>query len=194
VGGSTLGRGETHRTHGGRPGSLVVGAIRPGFTLYELVTVMVVVAIVAVAVGGPTLAHLAAIRARAAAARIAGDMAFVQRYARSSRLRTWAVFDPNQNRYALYAENPTLPGKANRLRLTHPATQSADDVLLNTGPFAGVSITSVSFGGTDEIEFDSFGLPRDGNSSALSTDGVLTLSSGATLTVRPLTGLVEVSP
>ncbi len=182
------------RPHGGRLGFLVVGATRPGFTLYELVTVMVVVAIVAVAVGGPTLGHLAAIRARAAAARIAADMAFVQRYAMSSRLRTWADFDPSQNRYTLYAENPSLPGKANRLRLSHPATQTDDDVQLNTGLFAGVSFASVSFGGTDEIEFDSFGVPRDGNSSALSTDGVLTLSSGATLTVRPLTGLVEVSP
>ena len=44
---------------------------------------------------------------------------------------------------------------------------------------------------TDELEFDSFGMPYDGDGSRLTVSGVVTLSSGVAITVHPVSGYVE---
>lgn len=162
-----------------------------GFTIIELVTVMVVLAILAVAVGGPTLAHVSAMRSRIAATRIASDLSWIQRLAMNSRRRTWALFDVPNNRYTLYVESLTTPGKASRELLAHPLTGATGATQLGSGEFSGSSLASASFNASGEVEFDSLGMPRDSAAALLTANGTITLNNGVTLTVRPVTGLVE---
>lgn len=164
---------------------------RAGFTLIELVTVLAVLAILAAAVGGPVLGYVTTIRSRFAAARIAADITYLQRRSMNARLRTWAVFDVANNRYTLYEEDAANPGKANRVAVTHPVTQSSASVQLGSGEFGGASMTAASFNGSNELEFDSFGRPYDTSSAALTSDGAITLNNGVSLTVRRVSGLVE---
>jgi len=164
-----------------------------GFTLIELVTVIAILGIVSIAVGGPTLAFLDGIRSSSAAARLASDIRYVQRLALNCGQRTWVVFNAGADQYALYIEDPANPGKANRTALPHPLDQTTAPVQFGVGPFANVTINTVNINGTAELEFDSFGVPYDANGSALSAAAAINLSSGITLTVHPVSGAVEVS-
>ena len=165
---------------------------QPGaFTLIELVTVITILGIIAVAVGGPTLAYIDSMRAHAAASRLASDVRYVQRTALNSGLRTWVVFSTASNNYQLYIEDRDNPGEANRLAMTHPFDQTSNAVQFGSGAFTNVSITSVDVNLTSELEFDSFGMPYDGDGAALTGDAVVTLSSGVTITVHPVGGFVE---
>lgn len=161
------------------------------FTLIELVTVIAILAIIAVAVGGPTLVYLDSMRAHAAASRLSSDVRYVQRTALNSGLRTWMVFSTASNNYQLYIEDRDNPGEASRLAMMHPFDQTSNAVQFGAGAFTSVSITSVDVNSTSELEFDSFGVPYDGDGAALTGDAVITLSSGVTITVHPAGGFVE---
>lgn len=164
---------------------------RSGFTLIELVTVMAVLGVVAAAVGAPTLAYLNSIRSRAASARITTDIRLMQRTAMSSGLRTWVLFSTASNNYQLYVEDSVAPGKGRRQAFTHPFNQSSAAIQFGSGPFKNVSISAVNINSTSEIEFDSFGVPYDGNSAKLAANGTITLSNGVTVTIYPDSGFVE---
>ena len=90
---------------------------RAAFTLIELVTVMVILGIVAVAVAGPTLSLLDSMRSSAAAARMTADIRYTQRMALGSGLRTWVSFDATNERYSLFVEDPANLGKAGRVEI-----------------------------------------------------------------------------
>lgn len=163
----------------------------PAFTLVELVTVIVIMGIVAVGVGGPTLSYIDSIRSRTAAARSLADIRYIQRFAMSSRQRTWIAFDAAGDSYQLYAEDPANPGKAGRQPLVHPLDQSTNQVQFGSGPFANVGIASANINSTTEVEFDSFGVPYDANSVALTANGTVSLTNGVTLTIYPVSGFAE---
>ncbi len=165
--------------------------LRSAFTLIEMVTVMAILAIVAIAVGGPTRSYVDSTRSRAAAARLVADIRYLQRTALASGLRTWAVFDAGSDNYQLYIEDRDNPGKAGRLPLANPLDQTTAAVQFGSGPYASVSISSVSINATAELEIDGYGVPYDGNQDALTAAGQISLSSGVTITVHPVSGFVE---
>jgi len=164
---------------------------RPAFTLVELVTVIVILAIVGSFVGGPTMAYIDTMRSGAAAARMAADLRYAQRVAVGSGLRTWVSFDDANDAYSLFMEDLANPGKANRLALMHPLDQSTGAVQFGSGTFVGVSIDSVSINGTSELEFDSFGVPYDTSGIALTANGTIAMSNGRAVQVHPVGGYVE---
>lgn len=164
---------------------------RSGFTLIELVTVMVILGVVAVAVGTPTLAYMGSVRSRAASSRITTDIRFMQRLALSSGLRTWVVLSTASNNYRLYVEDPANPGEAGRQAVMHPFDQSTAAIQFGSGAYQNVLISSVNINSTSEIEFDSFGAPYDGAGVKLTTNGTIGLSNGVTITLYPQTGFVE---
>lgn len=173
-----------------RPRRRAVGP-RRAFTLIELVAVIVLIAIVAVVVGGPTLSHIAGMRSSAAASRLAADVRYAQRIALAAGLKTWVAFDAAGDSYALYREDPDNPGRAARLSLAHPLDPSTNEVQFGDGTFSGVSIASVNINSTDEIEFNHFGVPSDENGVALSSHGDVTLSNGVIVRIHPAGGMVE---
>ncbi|HPF39902.1 MAG TPA: type II secretion system protein [Phycisphaerae bacterium] len=164
---------------------------RSAYTLIELVTVISILGILAVFVGGPTMDTMSEMRSSAAAARLASDVRYMQRMALASGRRTWVSVNSGANQYALYVEDVDNPGKAGRLAVAHPLDQSTAPVVFGSGPFSGVSITSVSFNGSSEVEFDNFGVPYDSGGTALSSYGEVQLSGGLVVRVQPVSGMVE---
>jgi len=162
-----------------------------GFTLIELITVVVILGIIALVVGVPTLSNLNSLRSSAAASRLAGDIRYLQRTAMASGLRTWLVADASNERYTLHIEDPANPGKAGRVALPNPLDQSTSAVQFNSSPYNGVLITSANFNSTAELEFDNFGAPRDANAAALPAIGLIVLSNGVAVRVHPVGGYVE---
>lgn len=164
---------------------------RSAYTLIELVTVISILGILAVVVGGPTMSYIGDMRSSAAGARLASDVRYMQRLALASGRRTWVSVDSGGNRYSLYVEDVDNPGKAGRIAIKHPLDQSTSAVAFGSGPFTGVSITGVSINGTDEIEFDNFGVPYDGNGNALTSYAEVQLTGGLAVRVQPVGGMVE---
>lgn len=171
--------------------SRTTSSSRRAFTLIELITVVAVLGIVAVAVGGPTLGYMDSVRARAASARTAADIRFAQRTAMASGLRTWVVFSTGAQSYQIFIENSANPGKAGRVPLVRPYDQSSASVDYGTGPFANVSLIGVDVHGGTEIEFDSWGKPYDTAGAPLAATGVISLSNGVVIRVHPVGGCVE---
>ncbi len=164
---------------------------RSGFTIIELVSVIAILGVMALAVTGITLDSIDTIRSQAAAARLTSDLRYLQRMTLASGMRAWGVFDVAGNEYRLYAEDPANPGKAGRIPVPHPSDQSTDAVRFGVGTFANIAITAAAFNGTDEVEFDGSGVPYGGNGAPLSAPGVILLSSGVIIQVEPVTGFVE---
>lgn len=161
------------------------------FTLVELIAVIAILGILAIAGGGAVLSSINSLRARAAAARLSSDIRLMQRTAMASGLRTWVLFNTGANNYSLYLENPASPGKAGRQAFTHPFSQDNGAIQFGSGPFVNVSLTNVNVNSTSEIEFDNFGMPFDGSGNALTSSGQITLSNGVTITLYPVSGFVE---
>lgn len=178
-----------HRRHSHRAAL----SARRAFTFIELVIVIAVVGLIGAMAGGPVVSNLASMRARGAAARIVADVNYAQRWAMSTRNRTWLEFNSTFTTYTLYVENPANPGKANRVALARPLDGATGAITINDPPFSGVTVSAVNINGGRQIEFDSFGKPYDNSSAALTAAGTITLSSSVTITIRPVTGLTEVS-
>lgn len=162
-----------------------------GFTLIELATVMTVLAVLAVAVAGPTLSFMSIQRSRLAGSRLASDLVFAQRRAINTGLRTWVVFDVPGNSYSLFIENAYERGKANRIAARHPLTGTTAPIAFGVGDYAGVALSSVSFDSGTELEFDSLGRPRNSAGNELATNGQITLTNGVTISITRVSGLVE---
>ena len=159
-----------------------------GFTLTELAMTLVVVAILS-GVAATSLSGLASARQNVAATRIRTALVYAQEWASGSHNKTWVAFDVASDLVSVYVENPSNPGKANRLTLSDPLTRSAMTLQLGSD---GVGIESASFGGTAEVQFDPAGTPYDTNGTLLAADGTVGVTGGGTIRVTKNTGLVTV--
>jgi len=164
---------------------------RSAYTLIELVAVISILGIMAAFVGGPTMGYISEMRSSAAGARLTSDIRYMQRMSLASGRRTWVDVDSANNQYTLYVEDVANPGKAGRIAIAHPLDQSTSAVSFGTGAFVGVSITGVSINGTNEIEFDSLGVPYDAAGTALSSLGEVQLTGGHAVRIHPAGGMVE---
>ncbi len=163
---------------------------RKGFTVIEMVIVMLVTGIITVVLGADLTSSLRSAKLYATRYRLASDIMYAQNLAVTQQVRHGVVFDPAQNTYALYRINNTTI-------VTNPLTQTPFVVALsNDTNTAGVSIVSASFGSptTNQVEFDSYGAPYSNATVALTQPGSVTLSMGATtaaVIVTNTTGKVD---
>ena len=163
---------------------------RPGWTLFQVVVAIVVMGVLFVA-AMPTY-RIDSKRVDSAARRLQSDMRYAQQLAMSTRRHTWVTLDVNNETYRLYIEDPAQLGKANRIAVTDPVDRSDFVVVLDTGEYSGVGIVSADFDSNSEVEFDSVGMPMDGDGTALSGVGTVTLTGGRQVLVEPNSGAVRV--
>jgi prepilin-type N-terminal cleavage/methylation domain-containing protein len=172
----------------------VIVARRPGkgggFTLIELVAVMVIVAVLA-AVAVPSLDRLGQTRAAMAARQLLRDVTFARQRAVATGTVTWVIFDPDSETWSVLAEDPAAPGRAGAGPLTDPATGRDHVQHLGVGSFVGVELISAAFDDDVEVGFDWLGRPLNAAEAPLAADGTVTLSGGQEVRVTATTGHVR---
>jgi MSHA pilin protein MshC len=147
-----------------------------GFTLIELVMVMVLIGIIAVFVA-PMLGNITSTNAGSFVDKLRADIRYAQDVAMTSNQRI---------RVTMVAANAYSITDSMGNSLVDPATGRNYPVTLG----AGISFGVVTFNG-NYVEFDSLGVPYDG-AGVLTAAGSVTVMPGAlTITVTPQTGAVN---
>jgi len=164
-----------------------------GFTLIELIVTMTIAAIVAVT-AVPAFLNMNNARLSRASSELAEHIKMARSLAMATRRRTWIRFNTAGESYEMFIEHPDQPGRASRIAVTHPVTGASSFVVaLDQGEFSGVQISSASFGGQVEIEFDWVGRPLNGSGTQLASDGTVVLTADRSQTVRVTAGTGMVS-
>jgi prepilin-type N-terminal cleavage/methylation domain-containing protein len=164
---------------------------RRSFTLVESMLAIAIAAILtAAALSG--LRGVQSWRGAAAARRVQSDLLCARQTAMLSTRRTLCVFDLGAMTYEVQQESTPGSGAIVATVMDDPLTSAPWRVNLsglatNLGVSFNPTLNPATFG------FDAAGLPVTGAGSALGSDLVLTLTSGATLTVRAGSGLCEVT-
>jgi MSHA pilin protein MshC len=159
---------------------------RKGFTLIELVMVIVLIGIIAVFIA-PRMVDVTGTKAGAFRDKLRADIRYAQNLAmtQNRRYRVYVNTAPGPaNGYAVMNDsngNGTW-GEAGEIALD-PAGSSNFVVTLNTGDYAGITVSTPAGG---FIEFDSLGRPTIGGGVVL-----LVTPGGRTVTISDQTGAVN---
>ncbi len=162
---------------------------RKAFSLIELVMVIVVLGILAVAIITASTSK-GSIRLHAACQRVASDLRYVQQMAIAQQVRFGISFDPPDESYIGYRINTSN-------RISDPHTRGDLEIEFDEmSQYNDIRILSTNFSGND-IEFDSLGAPYNGSGVALSSRGIITLETAdgeysKTVTIEPDTGKVSI--
>lgn len=159
-----------------------------GFTLIELITVMVVTAVLA-AVAIPSLSSMSATRSSLAAKQILRDIGLARERAILTGTRTWVTFNTTTETYSVLMENSASPGRSGATVITDLGTGRPFTITLNTAEFSGIAIDSATFDGGTEIGFDWLGQPLNTAETPLAANGTVTVTGGHSVTVQIGTGM-----
>ncbi len=156
--------------------------VENGFTLVEIIIVVVILSIAAMA-AIPLMSSASDIQIRSAANLIAADLEYAKSMAISRGQDYSVVFDEGANSYGIYKKGDTDP-------IPHPVKKGFDYVMnfSNDSRLGKVDITNINFGGISTVEFDCLGSPDEGGSITLNANGI-----AATITVEPVTGYISIS-
>lgn len=165
-----------------------------GFTLIELVMVIVLIGILAVFVA-PRLPSVTTTNAGAFVDKLRADIRYAQNLAmtRNQRYRVYFSTAPSPvpNGYAVVNDanaNGTW-GEAGEVALD-PAGSGNLSITLNVGQYAGITFSAVGFAG-NYVEFNSLGVPYDGGGALAANKSVTVSPVGMTVTVAAQTGAVN---
>lgn len=158
-----------------------------GFTLVEVLIVVVIIAIAAMTVI-PMMSSAASVQICSATDMIAADLEYAKSMAIGRGQRYSVVFDASTESYAIKDQNGVT--------IAHPVKKGFDYVVdfRNDGRLDKVDIVNVDFDATTEIKFDYLGSPYNGSGNPLNS-GVINLQAAgvtATVTVEPVTGFISV--
>ena len=155
-----------------------------GFTVIEMIMVILVISILAVVIITRSSSYYP-IKLNGAGEKMLSDIRYAKRLAMTNHRTYGVLFNVSGNSYVVYdgtsvtpVDDPHRPG--NDLEIDYDGHTY----------YNGIEITSAGFVG-DELKFDSFGVPYDGNDSELSANGTVILScrgNDFTVTVTARTG------
>ncbi len=152
-----------------------------GFTIVELLIVVVILSIVALT-AIPMMSSAASIQIRSAANMIAADLEYARSMAISRGQNHSVVFDKNTDSYKIVDLNGNV--------IQHPVKKGFTYVVdfRNESRLSRVDITNAAFNGDQTVVFDCLGSPDSGGTVNLQAGGINT-----TITVEPVTGFVSIS-
>jgi MSHA pilin protein MshC len=175
---------------------------RKGFTLIELVMVIVLIGIISIAVA-PRLMNVTMTNAGSFKQKLTADIRYAQNLAMTRNSRTRVYFNgtgtaPNPAGYAVVIDTSALHDCTGFTPAADPAGGVSLSVILNTGDYAGITVTPAP--GMNCLEYDSLGRPYDCDpvpANCLSPASGLVISVNAnavavdTVTVTAQTGAVN---
>lgn len=157
---------------------------KKGFTVIELVMVIVIVGIVSALVF-TSFGPVESIKASAAAYEVGAALRYAQQLAMSSHQNCGVVFDPTGNSYYIYKGSTAT-------KATDPYNKEIFEIDFDTNSsFSGVDLVSTNFT-SNTIQFDSFGTPN------ISVQGVVVVNGASgsptyQVTVELVTGNTNVA-
>lgn len=165
--------------------------VRHGFTMIELMIVMVILAIAA-AIVVPMASSAGSMQLRAAVNMVAADLEYAKSMAISRGQRYAVVFDSTTESYRITDEAGTT--------ISHPVKIGFPYAVdfRNDGRLSQVNIVTANFDGVGTVSFDYLGSPYHGTAGSAGplNSGVISLQAGGvtrTVTVEPVTGFIAVS-
>ena len=171
-----------------------------GFTIAELLMVMMIIGIVSAIVPAVINNH-DRLEVEAAGSQLASMLTYAQSRAVTRQERLQMVFNPCADSYELQAEDGAVlddPVKHMPYGVSNPQQFQMKMDFPNTKQFRQVKITQADFDGSETIWFDQLGAPHGGSICAGAgpmSSGVIALLCGSetiTLSVEPITGKVQV--
>lgn len=168
---------------------LWVPASRRGFTLVELVAVMVIVVILAVT-AAPAINSISETRRASAANQLLRDLTVARQHAQATGSTTWFVLNIASQQWTILIEDVDNPGRVHAAPLMDPGTGRPYEQTLGSETFAGAAIGSVNLDGQAEVGFDWRGRPLNANEQPLAAQGTVSLSGGHVIRVEAETGHV----
>ena len=167
---------------------------KKGFTVIELVIVILLVSILAVVIATRTTPYYS-IKLNGAGEKLLSDIRYAKRLAMTNHEICGISFDVAGNSYAVYRYKSTFPPPPPPVPVGDPHRPGYDLKIDYDGNeyeyYNGIGITSADFGGTNELRFDSLGIPYDAGDNKLSASGQVVISyegNDFTITVTPRTG------
>ena len=155
-----------------------------GFTLVEIIIVVVILSIAAMA-AIPLMSSASDVQIRSASNLIAADLEYAKSMAISKGQNYSVVFNASANSYQIEDQDDTV--------IQHPVKKGFNYVMdfPNDNRLSKIDITNVNFDSTWTIEFNCLGSPV-----GLNNTGTITISSNgttATISVEPVTGYISIS-
>lgn len=148
-----------------------------GFSLIELLVLLLIIAILAFTLI-PRIKTATGFRLPLAAEKVARDLRYARQKAMDTRVPYGLDFAAPDNYWVFRSYSATFA--------VDPLTRGNYDVWLDTGDFAGVTISSATFGAFDSVRFDPSGTPSSGGSVVLTAGG-----STRTVSLEAGTGKVD---
>ena len=177
-----------HNPRCSREGRLRLPAACSGFTMIELVIVVIIIAIAAMT-AIPLITSADSFQIRSAANMIAADLEYAKTISISRGQSFSVVFDKTTESYRIEDQGGTV--------IAHPVKKGFDYVIdfQNDSRLSKVDIFDVDFDATSEIKFDYLGSPYNGADNPMNS-GVISLRAGqmtATINIEPVTGFISIS-